>query len=571
MKTHASLRTKTVLAFTLVSSFLLVTGGLSLYFQKRIVSDYNSVATVNLPNMATLGEMKADALTYAADVAYLTKETASPEQRVKYRKEVDNDLKAYEISDKAYNSIPFMEGEEQIYSPVNESWKRVTEIGNKIVALNAKNQDPQVHNEQEQLYEGSFTQEIDKYVENFSKLKQFHSTAGANGTARAEKSAQWSQIAAILLMVSGFGTAMLVGFLFSTAIAKSLSELAQRLSQGADEIASASQQLSNSSTELSSTTTEQAASLQETTASMEEISAMIQKNSENATSSRTLSAESRKSADEGRHVVTEMIQAIQEIDHSNSQIMSQVEASNREIAAIIQVIEEIGSKTKVINDIVFQTKLLSFNASVEAARAGEHGKGFAVVAEEVGNLAQMSGKAAKEIGDLLSGSIQKVHSIVNDTKTKVESLIAHGKEKVEAGSSVAKRCEHVLGEILKNVASVDQMVSEIANASQEQSQGVSEVGRAIAQLDGATQQNASVSQQTASASNQLSGQAHQLNQVVQDLVSLIQGQGKSVTQALTAPVAKAPEKHAGPSTHTHSTKKNVPSSDHKDFTEPTAA
>jgi methyl-accepting chemotaxis protein len=569
MKTHASLRTKTVLAFTLVSSFLLVTGGLSLYFQKRIVSDYNSVATVNLPNMATLGEMKADALTYAADVAYLTKETASPEQRAKYRKEVDNDLKAYENSDKTYNSIPFMEGEEQIYNPVNESWKRVTEIGNKIVALNATNQDPKVHNEQEQLYEGSFTQEIDKYVENFSKLKQFHSTAGANGTARAEKSAQWSQFAAILLMVSGFGTAMLVGFLFSTSIAKSLSELAQRLSQGADEIASASQQLSNSSTELSSTTTEQAASLQETTASMEEISAMIQKNSENATSSRTLSAESRKSADEGRHVVTEMIQAIQEIDQSNSQIMNQVEASNREIAAIIQVIEEIGSKTKVINDIVFQTKLLSFNASVEAARAGEHGKGFAVVAEEVGNLAQMSGKAAKEIGDLLSGSIQKVHSIVNDTKTKVESLIAHGKEKVEAGSNVAKRCEQVLGELLKNVASVDQMVSEIANASQEQSQGVSEVGRAIAQLDEATQQNASVSQQTASASNQLSGQAHQLNQVVQDLVSLIQGQGKYVAQAPAAPVVKAPVKQTGPSTQT--SKKSVPSSDHKDFSEPTAA
>ena len=74
------------------------------------------------------------------------------------------------------------------------------------------------------------------------------------------------------------------------------------------------------------------------------------------------------------------------------------------------LISEIGNKTKVINDIVFQTKLLSFNASVEAARAGEHGKGFSVVAEEVGNLAHMSGNSAKEITQLLESSINRVNN-----------------------------------------------------------------------------------------------------------------------------------------------------------------
>jgi methyl-accepting chemotaxis protein len=77
--------------------------------------------------------------------------------------------------------------------------------------------------------------------------------------------------------------------------------------------------------------------------------------------------------------------------------MNQINYSNEQMSEIVKVIQEIETKTKVINDIVFQTKLLSFNASVEAARAGEQGKGFAVVAEEVGNLAQMSGNAAKEI------------------------------------------------------------------------------------------------------------------------------------------------------------------------------
>lgn len=102
-----------------------------------------------------------------------------------------------------------------------------------------------------------------------------------------------------------------------------------------------------------------------------------------------------------------MIHSITEISESNDRIMSQVADGNRKISEIVQVISEIGNKTKVINDIVFQTKLLSFNASVEAARAGEHGKGFAVVAEEVGNLAQMSGNAAKEISDMLNGSVSR--------------------------------------------------------------------------------------------------------------------------------------------------------------------
>ena len=77
--------------------------------------------------------------------------------------------------------------------------------------------------------------------------------------------------------------------------------------------------------------------------------------------------------------------------------------------------------------IVFQTKLLSFNASVEAARAGEYGKGFSVVAEEVGNLAQMSGIAAKDISALLQSSVKKVEQIATESKTKIDRLVQNSK------------------------------------------------------------------------------------------------------------------------------------------------
>jgi methyl-accepting chemotaxis protein len=207
--------------------------------------------------------------------------------------------------------------------------------------------------------------------------------------------------------------------------------------------------------------------------------------------------------------------------------MIQVEESNQNLAEIVKVITEIGSKTKIINDIVFQTKLLSFNASVEAARAGEQGKGFAVVAEEVGKLAQMSGAAAKEISDMLDGSIKKVQNIVSETKSKVEALIEQGKEKVTIGTSVAKQCGEALDQMVSSVSEVSRMVSEIAMASQEQAEGVKQINQAMGQLDQTTQQNASGSQETASAAEELSSQADALRAMVIELTQTIEGRPKT--------------------------------------------
>jgi methyl-accepting chemotaxis protein len=203
--------------------------------------------------------------------------------------------------------------------------------------------------------------------------------------------------------------------------------------------------------------------------------------------------------------------------------MNQVNESNRQISEITKVIAEIGNKTKVINDIVFQTKLLSFNASVEAARAGEHGKGFAVVAEEVGNLAQMSGTAAKEISEMLDSSIRKVESIVNDTKENVERLVRVGKDKVDAGRRVAEECSHVLDEIVGNVTDVSQMSSDIASASKDQAQGVREISKAMAQLDTVTQSNALAANIAAQAAEQISSQSTLLRGTVQSLMAIVDG------------------------------------------------
>ena len=203
--------------------------------------------------------------------------------------------------------------------------------------------------------------------------------------------------------------------------------------------------------------------------------------------------------------------------------MDAINESNAKISEIVTVIADIGEKTKVINDIVFQTKLLSFNASVEAARAGEHGKGFAVVAEEVGNLAQMSGNAAHEISQMLGESIKKVETTVSETKLKIETLIWDGKSKVETGTHIAHQCGDVLDEITHNIISVTQMASEISTACREQAQGVHEITKAMNNLGQVTQNNASTSEESAESSKELSTQADTLHSMVQILMDTVNG------------------------------------------------
>jgi methyl-accepting chemotaxis protein len=190
---------------------------------------------------------------------------------------------------------------------------------------------------------------------------------------------------------------------------------------------------------------------------------------------------------------------------------------------------------------------------VEAARAGEHGKGFAVVAEEVGNLAQMSGNAAKEISSMLDGSIQKVEGIVQNTKTRVERLVTVGKEKVDTGSQTAQACGDILNEIVAKVGEVNQIIGEISTASQEQAQGVQEINKAMAQLDQVTQQNAAAAEQASSAGESLMTQTAELEMMVGNLRGIVNGGGND-SHAATAhrplaerkPSAAKAEKKAEP-------------------------
>jgi methyl-accepting chemotaxis protein len=372
--------------------------------------------------------------------------------------------------------------------------------------------------------------QIGKYGESrakmFSDLEKIEDLVSDHMAASVTK-AQSDYVTARNLILIISSTAILFGlfltFIILRKLNRSIDNVISGLDQNSTEVNSAAQHIASSSERLSQASTEQAASLQQTASTLEEFNSMVQKNSDNASQASQVSDVSQKSAERGKKVVQNMIQSIQDIQTGNQEIMGQISETNQKISDITKVIAEIGNKTKVINDIVFQTKLLSFNASVEAARAGEHGKGFAVVAEEVGNLAQMSGKAAEEITSMLDCSIRKVEGIVSETKQRVERLMQSSHDRIRSGTEVAHNCGEVLEEIVANVSKVTTMATEISAACGEQAKGVQEITQAMSQLDQATQQNSATSATASRSANELSNQSKSLREVVQVLIETVKG------------------------------------------------
>lgn len=370
-------------------------------------------------------------------------------------------------------------------------------------------------------YDDALDTTLDKLLERNQKLIEEYEAAYAQVVGHSsevtEQSTLVGWISIALMFVIG---AIALTFLIKS-INSSLSRIANKLVELSNNLHTNAGAVKNTSETLSEASNKQASSVQETVASVDEINSMIQKSAEAANNSTELSKRSTEASLSGKKTVDRMIQAIAEISHNNKNVMDEIQKSNDDISKIVEMISEIGDKTKVINDIVFQTKLLSFNASVEAARAGEAGKGFAVVAEEVGNLASMSGKAALEITGMLDSSTKRVIEIVDNTKSKVNGLIGTSTQKIEQGTQTAKECGDALDEVLKNVTNVNEMIKEIASAATEQSAGVEEISQAMQSLDETTHQNNAIASESRTMSTNLSAQANSLNDAVNELTMLV--------------------------------------------------
>lgn len=231
-------------------------------------------------------------------------------------------------------------------------------------------------------------------------------------------------------------------------------------------------ELSRSAQSLAESNTQQAASLQETSSSLVEIDTQAKQNAEHSNQVVTLTNESMDIIEKAVAQMTQLAESVANIDKSS---------------------QEVSKIMKVIDEIAFQTNLLSLNAAVEAARAGKYGKGFAVVADEVRNLAGRSAEAAKTTAEMIENSVKEV----------------------EIGVHNSEKTREILNLVNESIKKVKDLSREVNEGALNQSNAIGEINNAFDQMNISVQRNSSISEETASASQDLSGDAGQLKEIVQ--------------------------------------------------------
>lgn len=252
-----------------------------------------------------------------------------------------------------------------------------------------------------------------------------------------------------------------------------LSQLMQTAMKNGLALSDSSSALKERVATISNAANQQAASLEETAAALEQLTSNVASNASKANEMSKIADEAQSATTNGSRLADNTVLAINEI-----------------AKATIAINESI----TIIDNIAFQTNILSLNAAVEAATAGEAGKGFAVVAGEVRNLASRSAEAAHQI----------------------KLLAEQAKHKSDEGLAISNEMIHGFTTLNEKISKTTELVSDVANANKEQMAGITQINDAVAQLDRMTQENAKVANESDEVANELLGMA---NVIVDDAKS----------------------------------------------------
>lgn len=455
--------------------FFVLLGLIGYYYNSISANSLKAMYEDRLLPVQQIGQMRANANANLSDLQSLILEQ-NPQLQKKYLNSIkarttDNEelTKAYEATNQSTEIKAIVE-------------KMVVSRGASRSAR-AKVRDLAIAGKKDAAWNIYRSQAVPTTEEYFNYLGEISNLNSQNAEKMHEQSEIDSQTANIMLIISIIGGLILIvslSLMISNMITKPIKYAIDNLNEGTTNCGEVASKVAAASQQLAEGTSEQAAAVQETSSTLEETSSMVHQNRENTQQAAILAKQAKQYAEKSNSEMGKM-----------STSMAELKNSSNEIAKII----------KVIDEIAFQTNILSLNAAVEAARAGDAGKGFAVVAEEVRNLAQRSAQAAKDTAVIIESNIELSEgsvAIANAVKSSVESI----------GEQATK---------------VSDLLEEIAVATNEQAQGVEQINKAVSQMEIVLGTSAQTAEEAAAAAGMLEEHVFSAKEIVNSLLILVDG------------------------------------------------
>jgi methyl-accepting chemotaxis protein len=496
---NLKVRTRLLSAFIVMSAITAMVGTVGMRNMSVLNEKADQMYLSELMGVAHIKEASINILRAVRAEKNLLLASSEADRRKYAQLHEDATKKATEDIEQARKLFHSEKGKD-LLEKVTKDWQEYQPIGNKVISM-ALAEDLQKVRGSVELSNGVAREKvsaINSLIDEATKLKEGNAKVIAAQTRELYQESRWFMV---LLIVGSVCFGVLAGVLISIGLARQLggepgyiAGIAEKVADGdltirfdannkietgiyaalksmvlklqevvgevscaADNVASGSVQLSSGAESMSQGASEQAAAAEEASASMEQMSSNIKQNADNALQTEKISIKSSLDAQEGGKAVVHTVAAM----------------------------KEIAGKINIIEEIARQTNLLALNAAIEAARAGDHGKGFAVVASEVRKLAERSQRAAAEISELSTSSVE-----------------------------VAEKAGNMLVKMVPDIQRTAELVQEISASSNEQNSGAEQINKAMQQLDQVIQQNASAAEEMSATAEELSSQAEQLQATV---------------------------------------------------------
>jgi methyl-accepting chemotaxis protein len=492
--------TRLTITLTVLGTLIVLMATAAMWQMGKMRASTHEITTNWLPSVERINAMNANTSDFRiGEISHVL--ATDDAEMARIEKEISSVRAEFDKNHDAYVQLISSDEERQLYKSFAADWQLYLQMHDKLIAMSRLNQTDQARamldKDSRPVYE-RFSATLLKLI----KLNHEGSSAESDNSEAAYSSARLTMLASVVAalctaVVAGFWLIRSIGGPLRAAVATadrvaagdftqpieangedeaaqvlmalsrmqtSLSSVVSAVRSNSESVATASAEIAQGNQDLSQRTEQQASALEETAATMEQLGSTVRNNADSAKQANQLAQTAASVATQGGSVVDEVVCTMQGISDSS---------------------RKIGDIIGVIDGIAFQTNILALNAAVEAARAGEQGRGFAVVAGEVRTLAQRSAEAAKEI----------------------KALINRNVEQVEQGTTLVDQAGKTMTDIVGAIRRVSDIVSEIAQATMEQSSGIQQVGDAVGQMDTVTQQNAALVEQSAAAAESLKTQA----------------------------------------------------------------